>query len=180
MACGSRPDFVSGHISAQWSTWYFSHEVQAWGARGKALGTAPPSALWLSASGFRSTGLICWEQMSSDYKCNYRRASRNSAGVETGCMATSRIHSSNVTSVSLAGSWGPLSDHADTQNKKQVAPSEQNQGWPPQRKSHLQKRTATRKTVIGMSYLTKFLTFRLSYQCKKWIMTPSQLLSKQL
>lgn len=107
-------------------------------------------------------------------KCNYRRARRNSPEVESGCMATSRICSSNVTSVSLARSWGPLSDHTDTQNKRRVAPSEQNQGWPPQRKSYLQKTTATRETLIGMSYLTKPFTFCLSYQCKKWIMTPSQ------
>lgn len=146
----------------------------ALGSRPKALGTAPPSVLWLSASGFRSTAPICWKQMSSDYKCNYCRARRNSPEVESGCMATSRICSSNVTSVSLARSWGPLSDHTDTQNKRRVAPSEQNQGWPPQRKSYLQKTTATRETLIGMSYLTKLFTFCLSYQCKKWIMTPSQ------
>lgn len=70
---------------------------------------------------FRGTGLSFWVQMSSDCKCNYLQSYQEAAArVESGCVATSRIHWSDVTWVSQAAvrphwyakqGWPPWGDH---------------------------------------------------------------------
>lgn len=84
----------------------------------------PTPMLSWSASELRAAGLLCGEtdvlRLQTQLPASYQE---EEARVEAGCVATSRIHRRNVTLVSLARTWGLLSDHTDTQNKKQETSS---------------------------------------------------------